>query len=453
MTDRTTIKVAYIGGGSVMWARHLMTDLSLSDDLGGSIDLYDLNLAAAQANARWGRALQDHPHASGCWRVRAVKDLGTALRGADLVVISISPGPTALMVHDIDIPKRYGIEHAVADTAGPAGLVRALRCAPIYEGFAAAVMEHCPQAWVVNLTNPMVHCTAFLHAVAPGIRAVGYCHEVKFLREEMAQILRTHMGMPDVLPEDIVLDVEGTNHFVCATRMTWRGRDLLPVLREYISRDGFFADRTEAARRRVEEQKWWDTDRLIIFDFFRRFGVLPLTGDRHLAEFVPWYMSTEAQLHRWGVILTPGWFRAKSRPTVGKRETPPVPETLEHSRQDLLEQITALFGGREWRSTANLPNVGQCPDLPAGAVLETCADFRHGAIQPLTATALPPVVASLQRRVIEVQQAGVRAALERDRDLAFQALLADPLVTIPTDAAWKMFNEMLDATRDFLPGW
>ena len=454
MTDRLDMKVAYIGGGSAMWTPHVLTDLYLREDLGGTVDLYDLNLDAAALNVKFSAALQEHPQAKGRWQVRATEDLATALDGADLVYISISPGPIDLMAHDINIPKRYGIEHAVADTAGPAGLVRALRAIPIYEGFARAIMENCPDAWVINLTNPMVHCTATLYAVAPEMKAYGFCHEVKFLREDLAEILREKMGIEGLTdPREIVLDVEGTNHFVCATRMSWRGRDLFPLLREYISREGFFDDRTDVARDRVENEQWWDTDRLIILDFFRRFGVVPLTGDRHLVEFVPWYLSSEAELHRWGVILTPASARVASRPSVAEREVAPVPEKLEHSRQDLLEQVCGLFGLGEWRSTANLPNTGQCPDLQRGAVVETCADFRHDALQPLQAQVLPPVVASMQRRVIDVQMATVEAGLKRDHDLAFQALLADPLVRIPTDKAWQMFNEMLQATADYLPGW
>jgi len=115
--------------------------------------------------------------------------------------------------------------------------------------------------------------------------------------------------------------------------------------------------------------------------------------------------------------------------------------------------MTALLGIAPLDTNVNLPNRGQIPGLPLGAVVETNAQFRQDSLSPVIPKALPAPLLSLIRRVVEVQQLTLQAAAEKDRDLAFQALLNDPLCTIPVDRAWHMFDELLTANRDMLPGW
>jgi alpha-galactosidase len=190
---------------------------------------------------------------------------------------------------------------------------------------------------------------------------------------------------------------------------------------------------------------------LIAYDFYRRFGTLGAAGDRHLAEFVPWYLRSEETILRWGVVLTPSSYRLKTRPAIRKGARLSRAELafdrLKRSDEEGVQQILALAGAMDLETNVNLPNRGQIADLPLGAVVETNARFRGNELVPVTANPVPVPVNALIRRVVSVQEMTLRAALERDKDLAFQALLNDPLVTIPTDRAWRMFNEMLRANR------
>jgi len=187
---------------------------------------------------------------------------------------------------------------------------------------------------------------------------------------------------------------------------------------------------------------------------FRRFGALGAAGDRHLAEFVPWYLAGgEAGLRRWGVISTPYSWRKKRRSLRDHPVGHYVTRLLKPSGEEGVRQMEALLGHGDLDTNVNLPNRGQIAALPSGAVVETYAQFRRDRISPIVAHSLPAGAESLVRRVVDVQSLTFRAARERNVETAFTALLADPLTHLPTDVAWKMFKRMLHHCRPCLPGW
>jgi len=447
------IKIAYIGGGSRYWARDLITELALTPRLEGRIDLYDLNHQAALRNVAVADRIYQRPEARTRFTVRAVRRLADALKGADFVVLSIEPGPTEMRFADLVIPARHGILQPVGDTTGPGGIARALRAVPLYAAFGRAIAEHCPRAWVINYTNPMTLCTAALHAAAPGIKAFGCCHEVFHTQHDLARYVAKWFGVPRPPRQTIRLDIAGVNHFTWATAASWENHDLFPKLRETVADPLCFRSRRAYARDLRRRQRWFEYARLVALDLFRRFGALGSAGDRHLVEFVPWYATSESNLHRWGVILTPYSYRlARSRlpdqPLAHYSRTP-----IKTSEEEGVRMMEALLGLQPLDTNVNLPNRGQMADAPLGAVVETYAQLRRDRATPVVAKRLPPGAQALVRRIIEVQALTLRAALTRDVDLAFQALLADPLVHLSTDQAWTMFTAMLRHLRPCLPGW
>ncbi len=445
----TKIAIAYIGGGSRAWAPKLMSDLALCSELSGELRLFDIDLEAARANTEVAARIFGHADSRTRFEVRAVASAEEALRGADFVVLSIEPGPITMRYADLEIPARYGILQPVGDTTGPGGILRALRAVPVYREYGALIATCCPEAWVINYTNPMTVCTAALHAAAPGIRAFGCCHEVLGTQARLAGWASQWFGVPVPDRESIELDIIGVNHCTFATSARWEGRDLLARLREEMEREGFSSDRSEAARARKAGQEWFDSDGLIACDFLRLFGVLGAAGDRHLAEFVPWYLAAgEEGLHRLGVVLTPYSWRVER---MSRRSTRGADEPLAPSGEEGVRQMLALLGLGSLVTNVNVPNRGQAPGLPEGAVVETYALLRRGDLAPITSRPLPEPLRSIVARIAEVQSLTLRAALEGDAEMAFQALLADPLVRIPTDRARQMFREMLDHARPSLP--
>ena len=447
------IKIAYLGGGSRYWARDLITELALTPRLTGRIDLFDLNHEAAERNVAVADRIYSRPEAVTRFTVRAVRRLAEALQGADFVVLSIEPGPTEMRFADIVIPERYGILQPVGDTTGPGGIARALRAIPVYHEFGQAIAEHCPQAWVINYTNPMTLCTAALYAAAPAIKAFGCCHEVFHTQHDMARFVAKWFGVPRPPRQAITLDIAGVNHFTWTTAATWEGHDLFPRLREMVADPVCFRSRRAFSQELKKRQSWFEYSGLVALDLFRRFGALGSAGDRHLVEFVPWYATSEANLHRWGVILTPYSYRV-ARSKLPDKELAHYAETpIKASEEEGVRMIEALLGLQPLDTNVNLPNRGQFAGAPLGVVVETYAQLRRDRTTPVVAKPLPPGAQALVRRVIDVQSLTFQAALTRDVELAFQALLADPLVRIPTDKAWQMFTEMLRHLRPCLPGW
>ncbi len=172
------LKIAYIGGGSRGWAWTFMTDLSMDDSLSGTIRLYDIDEAAAKNNEIIGNKLTNREDTTGKWNYVTATSLEEALTGCDFAVISILPGTFDEMDSDVHLPERLGIYQSVGDTAGPGGMIRALRTIPMFVTIAEAVKKYSPDAWVINYTNPMSLCVKTLYHVFPQIKAFGCCHEV-----------------------------------------------------------------------------------------------------------------------------------------------------------------------------------------------------------------------------------------------------------------------------------
>ena len=148
ITDKkaTGVKIAYVGGGSRGWAWNLMSDLATCEDMSGDVYLYDIDFEAAQHNEIIGNMYNDCPETKAAWSYHASATAQEALTGADFVVISILPGTFDEMESDVHTPEKYGIYQSVGDTAGPGGILRAMRTVPYYEDFARKIRDICPNA-------------------------------------------------------------------------------------------------------------------------------------------------------------------------------------------------------------------------------------------------------------------------------------------------------------------
>jgi alpha-galactosidase len=127
--------------------------------------------------------------------------------------------------------------------------------------------------------------------------------------------------------------------------------------------------------------------------------------------------------------------------------------TLDASGEEGVAQIKALLGLGDLVTNVNVPNRGQVANLPLGAVVETNARFGRDAVEPIAAGELPPAIQPIIARHVSNQEMIVEAALTHDAELAFAAVFNDPANRLPVDETWTLFNEMLQAGREFLPGW
>ena len=444
-TAAIQFKIAYIGGGSRNWARILMKDLATCPELGGEIRLYDLDVESARLNEALGNWLQGQPGVVSTWRYRAVESIEQALQGADFVFISIQPGSLELMAQEIATAERYGLFFPVGDTTGGPGLARGLRSVPIFAGFARAIAEHCPQAWIINYSNPMTVCTRTLTRVAPGLKVFGCCHEVFGTQYLLGELAKNNLGLEKVPARDETrVNVLGINHFTWIDRAAYQGYDLLEMLRTHIQKPGVLRSYTQEE---VEaSNNWFHDARQIKFTLFQRYGILAAAGDRHLSEFVPGFTRSPEELFRWGIIRTPvAWRietwkqgeRAAREYLAGQR-----PFVLGDSGEEAIRQIKALLGLGDFVTNVNCKNIGQSPDLPEEVVVETNARFSRDRIEPLTAGRLPPGVHAMIARHVANQEMIVEAALSGDLNMAFQAVFNDPTTALPVDRAWELFTAL-----------
>ena len=448
------IKIAYIGGGSRGWAWGLMSDLAEAEDISGQVALYDIDYEAAKANEIIGNKYNDAPMSKSKWNYRAEKEIGDALTDADFVVISILPGTFKEMESDVHTPEKYGIWQSVGDTVGPGGIIRALRTVPMFEVIAKAVEQYCPNAWVINYTNPMTMCMRALYKTFPGIKAFGCCHEVFGTQKVLAAALEDMLGIEKPDHKAIKVNVVGVNHFTWLTSAHYGNIDVMEVYKDFCEKyheTGFTKGKDDNWMNNV-----FECSNRVKMDLFRKYGVIAAAGDRHLAEYSEGkqYLASPEQTRSWGFGLTPVSWRwedlAARQEKSRKLLSGELEVTLNRTGEEGVNQMRALLGLCTLVTNVNIPNCGQIPNLPLGAVVETNAVFRDGTLTPVFAGAIPMAIYGQITRAVTEQELVVEAAMERNLEKAYAAFRNDPLVTIPDEQAKALFDEMVQNTASYL---
>jgi alpha-galactosidase/6-phospho-beta-glucosidase family protein len=445
------VHITYIGGGSRGWAWNLMSDLAQEEQLEGIVTLYDIDIEAADNNVVIGNKMQEMRKKKN-FVYQSCSNLKESLKYADFVVISILPGSFDEMEIDVHLPEKYGIYQSVGDTAGPGGILRALRTLPMYVEIAEAIREVCPEAWVINYTNPMGACVRILYEVFPEIKAFGCCHEVFGTQELLARLVEEEYGIQEVKRSDIKVNVQGLNHFTWLTEASYQGKDLFPLYRKAAEtyRDGL----------ELEAGKNWMNNHFasancVKFDLFRRYGKIAAAGDRHLAEFCPgWYLKTPEVANRYKFALTPVSWRKenlkklleKSRKRVSGEEE----IKIEPSGEEGVRQMKAILGLDTFITNVNMPNRGQISNIDTGVVVETNAVFSCNSVKPVFSGKMPEDLLTLTYPHIYSQGAVVRACKEKNLEYAFKAFAQDPQVNLSLDKVQELFSEMVEKTANYL---
>lgn len=450
-----TIKIAYLGGGSKLWARSFMQDLALAQGIRGEVSLYDIDREAALRNQAIARRIHEKKEAVSQFTYTVADDLEESLTGADFVLISILPGTFAQMRSDVHEPEKYGIYQTVGDTVGPGGVLRAMRTVPIYEGFARAIEKCCPDAWVLNLTNPMSACVKALYDTFPGIKAFGCCHEVFHAQDFLCCVLKEQLGI-EATRRDIYTDASGVNHFTWITEASYQSIDLLSLLPDFMEKyfaSGYYERGNHDA---------WKTDPFaygnrVKMALYQRYGALAAAGDRHLVEFCNnrWFLENPEMVKDWHCALTTVDFREANQAkqiadsiamAEGRMEVPLAP-----SGEELVELMRAILGLTTVVSNVNMPNHGQMPGLPQGTIVETNCVFTNGFVKPVTAKPLPAgALALVQRNAanIDLTCEGIR---ERNLNKILAAFMNQSLCSNLTwEQGEKLFRQMCENTKEYL---
>ncbi len=456
--DPEDVTVAYVGGGSRQWAPNLIRDLALSE-FDGHVRLYDTNYDSAELNAEFGNWVQEDEDATAEWSYEAVETLEAALDDADVVILSTQYDPRDTFVHDLRIPKEYGIYGAVAATIGPGGIFRAMRTIPVFKRFAAAVREHCPDAWVFNYTNPVHFVTRALYDEYPDINALGLCHEVLGTRWHLAMLAEEELGM-DAERADVDVNVKGINHFTWVDEARCKGVDLWPLLEDL--KDGERGSKRYTYDDLKDDSVFQDNWQ-VTWELFRRFGVLPAAGDRHLIEYATSFIADgQESLNHWGVVRTDADYRAKHWSPAESEQTTDVEAwldgekefELESSGEEFLDILEGLTGEGPYVTNVNLPNTGQISDIEQGPVVETNAVVRAGEVKPVASGGFPRPVRNMVQDHVDTIETIIEAARTGDLDHAFQGFSIDSQVqTLTPDESRNLFAELVAAEEEYLEDW
>ena len=436
------VKVCIIGGGSRLWAIQFLKDLTLQDKVRAHVALYDIDKEAAFSNESVASEIFRINGKEKQLSVSVADSLPEGLLDADFVIIAIEPGAIEIRQADLEEPEAVGILQTVGDTTGPGGLMRARRALPLFFDFAREIERYCPSAWVINYTNPMTLCTAALYKAFPRIKALGCCHEVFHTQTYLAEFIarKREIAIPD--RREIDIDVSGLNHFTFVTKALYRGEDIIPSLSGYASDPDAFPDLTEKARERVRKGKWFDSDHLAALLFLRDFGTLGAAGDRHLAEFVPFFLTSDENIWRYGFVRTPYSYRKEE--AIRKRNKVYTAEELiaKASDEEGVDILLSLAGERTLKTNVNIPNKGQVRYLGEGHIVESNGYISADSIVPIVSADPSIAIQGLVRRVENVQDIALEAIWREDKDLLFQAFMLDPLMSLDAGRAEELFERM-----------
>lgn len=423
--------ICFVGAGSAEFTRQLLRDLLGYDDLGPlTLVLHDID--ERRLRLAHDVALLTVAHHGRQAEMRSEPDLRRALAGADFVINSVNVGGHQATVTDFEVPARYGVRQTIADTLGVGGVFRALRTFPVLDAIADGMRAECPDAWLLNYTNPMAMNISYLGARHPGVKALGLCHSVYWTVHDLCELV----GVP---LEEVTFHSAGVNHQAWVLRWERDGQSLYPLLDERIAAD-------PELRRRVR------------VDMYRRLGYYPTETSEHSSEYVPWYLHDHAEIERLRIPV--GDYLRISAANVAEVEalepqvaqgiyTEPEEEAAEYAPQ----VVHSLVTGQRRTIQVTVPNAGLLPDLATGAGVEVPCLLDADGPRPVAVDPLPPACAALNRQFLSVVELTVRAAVESSPELVRRALMVDPntAATLSVDAIWHLADDMVTAHRDRLP--
>ncbi|MCM2422783.1 alpha-glucosidase/alpha-galactosidase [Streptomyces sp. RKAG293] len=427
------VRIAFVGAGSVVFTRQLLRDILSYPELSDvQLSLHDIDpdrLDVAEGLARLtARQFGARPV------ITASADRRKALEGADVVVNMVAVGGHPATMTDFDIPRSYGLRQTIGDTLGIGGIFRALRTFPLLRGLAADMTAVCPQAWLLNYTNPMAMNLQYLTSIAPRLRALGLCHSVYWTVRDLCGIV----GVPY---EEVDTLSAGVNHQGWILRWEHRGRDLHPALDAALAFD-------PQLRRRVR------------MDMYQRLGYFPTETSEHSAEYVPWYLRDDGEIARLRIPLDhytrtsaanlTEYAQVRDSLAAGRD---PEPAQEEDATEYAPQVIHSLVTGERRTIQVTTANTGLITNLPTGAAVEVPATLDRLGVHPHHVGALPPQLAALNRSFLNVVELTVAAAVEEDPRHIRHAAMSDPATaaTLTVPQIWALCDDMVAAHGGALP--
>ena len=433
-------KITFIGAGSTIFAKNVLGDAMLTPSLADShIALYDIDEKRLRESEAMLKTINKNANQNRA-EIQVYHDRKEALRDADFVVNAIQVGgykPSTVI--DFEIPKKYGLRQTIGDTMGIGGIFRTLRTLPVMLEFAREMEEVCPNAWLLNYTNPMAMLTMGV-LKATSIKTVGLCHSVQVCVPELFE----HLGIKEQYDlADFQWKIAGINHMAFLLEITKDGEDFYPTIRQ-------LAEEKENPHR--------DSVR---FELMKRFGYYITESSEHNAEYHPYFIKSKYPelIDELGIPLDEYLTRCENqiRDWETMREDIVDNGDLTHkrSREYASYIMDAIKTGNPTVIAGNVLNKGLITNLPEDVCVEVPCLVDKNGIQPTYVGALPTQLAALNRTNINVQELTVEAALTLEKNKIYQAAYLDPHLSSELSLAYitQLVDDLIEAHGDYLPDY
>jgi alpha-galactosidase len=364
--------------------------------------------------------------------LRPELDRRRALQGADFVINEIQVGGIEATLRDFEIPKKFGLRQTIGDTIGVGGVFRGLRTIPVLIEIAEDMVELCPDAFLLNYTNPMAMLPWAVWEATSLKNAIGLCHSVQNTHDQLA-------GLVGVPVDEIDFLTAGLNHQAFVLKFERDGESLYPLLDAAIEQD------PDGLGRRVR------------IEIYRQFGYFPTESSEHSAEYVPWFMRHDDQLERYRIPVDEYIRRSLDNLDEYERIKRSLADgagfPIEGEGELAPRYIHSLITGEERIEYGNVRNDGLIDDLPRACCVEVPCRIDAEGVHPIRIGALPPQCGALNRTFVNVAELTMRAALEQRRDHVYQAVMLDPNAgaTLTIEQIHAMVDELIEAHGDLLP--
>lgn len=428
-------RIAFIGAGSIVFARNLIVDILSFPALRDSIvSLMDIDPERLEICGQVATAIVDKHKLPA--KIEWGTDRRKALDGADYVVTMFQVGGYDAVEMDINIPLKYGVDQDIGDTLGPGGVFRGARSIAVLLDICRDMEELCPDALLVNYSNPMaINCWG-LNLGQDKIKSVGLCHSVQGTAHQLADYCKIPF-------EEVTYWVAGINHMSWFLEYEHNGSDAYPLLRQA-----------------MDDPETWKHDK-VRFEIMRYFGHFVTESSYHMSEYVPYFRNNPAMIEE---LLTPQYnylrmcredwiphYKYMKKQVTGEE---PLPE-LQISGEYCSHIINAMVTNEPFRFNGNVPNTGLITNLPDGCIVEVPIMVDGTGLRPCFVGDLPPQCAALNRTNINVQHLAAKAAVDNSVDNLFMAIALDPVTAGKLDLRTikKMVEEMITEERRQRPGF
>ncbi len=440
-SDQVRVKITMLGAGSGFTQPLMVDTLNIPSIDGGEIALVDIDEERLDLAYQMVKKIVEMMGKEEKWTVTAWKDWRDALAGSDYLINCIEVSGTKAVKPDYEIPLKYGVDQCIGDTLGPGGLMKALRTIPVWVDLLKDAEELCPDALILNYTNPMSMMCLAAHRVS-SMQVVGLCHSV----QGTSHLLAKYAGVPY---EEMKWKCAGVNHLAWFIELSHNGKDLYPVLME---------------QARDENSEFYQGDP-VRCDVMLHFGAFVTESSGHLSEYLPYYRKRKDLLEKY----TKSGYRGESG--FYARNWPNWRKQTDEYRRKVIRGETEIRLERSWEYASwiieahvtnkpfvihgNVINYGLIDNLPQGECVEVPVMIDRNGFNPCRVGKLPPQMAAICRSTMGMIDLGVTAALESDREAAFHSLLLDPLTAAVCSPAEikQMTNELIDSQLDLLRGF